>query len=127
MSVEFYRNRIRETENAIQAANEKIARLRACRAHLIGQEIIMGDTKHTFKEPELTKENWYGKHADELDAERESEVVSPYQDLLNEVGDTIEKATNEISATQDVVNFQSSLLSNYQIGLERAIEREKEE
>ncbi|GIN11891.1 hypothetical protein J26TS2_17580 [Shouchella clausii] len=58
MSVEFYRNRIRETENAIQAANEKIARLRACRARLIGQEIIMGDTKHTFKELELTKENW---------------------------------------------------------------------
>ncbi|GIN11890.1 hypothetical protein J26TS2_17570 [Shouchella clausii] len=54
-------------------------------------------------------------------------MVSPYQDLLNEVGDTIEKATNEISATQDVTNFQSSLLSNYQIGLERAIEREKEE
>ncbi|GAF13736.1 hypothetical protein JCM19046_3893 [Bacillus sp. JCM 19046] len=122
MSVEIMRDRIQSTENFIESANDKINRLRACRARLIGQEITMGNAKHKFKEPELTKETWYGKHANEFDEEREAEVVNSYNDLLNEVGETIEKATREIQSTQDVINHQHRLLSDYRMGLERAIE-----
>ncbi|MBM7840683.1 chorismate mutase [Alkalihalobacillus xiaoxiensis] len=118
MSVEIMRDRIQSTENFIESANDKINRLRACRARLIGQEITMGNAKHKFKEPELTKETWYGKHANEFDEEREAEVVNSYNDLLNEVGETIEKATREIQSTQDVISHQNRLLSDYKIGLE---------
>ncbi|GAF22857.1 hypothetical protein JCM19047_2636 [Bacillus sp. JCM 19047] len=126
VSVEIMRSRVQSTENFIETANDKINRLRACRARLMGQEITMAHAKHTFKEPALTKDTWYGKHANEFDAEREAEVVNSYNDLLNEVGETIEKATREIQSTQEVIHHQHSLLSDYRIGLERAIEREKE-
>ncbi|MBU8595941.1 YwqH-like family protein [Shouchella clausii] len=126
MSVEYFRQQIHSTEAFIAEANEKLRRLRECRSKLLSQEGTMADDRAQFKEPELSNETWNGKHADQFEQTRESEVVSTYQELIDTTGDAIERTDRQISMTVDVISHQNSLLSNYKIGLENAIERERE-
>ncbi|WP_054712624.1 DUF5082 family protein [Bacillus sp. JCM 19041] len=125
MSVESFRQRISLLESGIVEDQERLSRLRSCRARLIGQESIMSHSNTKFKEPVLTQATWAGKQADQFEDLRETEVVSPYQDLLDAVGDAIERTERKISERTDALTLQYSNLSNARAGLENALERER--
>lgn len=125
MSVEVFRQRITTLENGIADEQERIRRLQSCRARLIGQESIMSHASTKFKEPVLTQATWGGKHADQFEDLRDTEVVTPYQELLDSVGDAIERTERKIDERQDALTLQFTNLNNAQVGLENARERER--
>lgn len=125
MSEEIFRQRITTLENGIAEEQERIRRLQSCRARLIGQESIMSHASTKFKEPVLTQATWGGKQSDQFEDLRDTEVVTPYQELLDSVGDAIERTERKIDERQDVLTWQFINLNNAQAGLENVLERER--